>query len=290
MSEAVTARLDRISLASVQSVFDRLTGVTLARNLQYQPSRGREIALGESISKGLKSFSAGITQLGLQLDSSQRELIATMGRAESLNQALHARENALLGAMVEQKLGAKNQDCLKTLTKARELLSQGELGKLQELKIGPALDALSNASRQAHQELATVERQVLTEKTAEAMTALGYHVQQKQRKEGMLLRGQKQSLSIAAQVDDGGQLAIDMAGFEGGSCQEALKELQQELKKRGIGITLLDRQYHGKKQGSVLAQQAEAEFNPIAQKAPPESVSQKVRNNLARLAHTRIKR
>lgn len=289
MSYAITSSLDRFSLESLHSFFERLRLPETARQYSYLPAFEREDVLGEEMRRQLKAFSSGLSRMNRQLDTSHRQLLETLGKAVSLQEALQTKDNAMLGAMVQHKLCKKQDRALETLARAREHLVKGEFLKLNELNVEKSLDSLSKAARESHLELAMAERQVLGETTEEALKEKGYQVSLKRRPDGLLLRATKGDVSIAAQVDNGGQLSIDMAGFEGPSCKVALEEIHEELERRGVTLKTLQKHQHDKKEGSVLIRQVEEVFNPIAGTVSKPSISQVVRRNLQQMARRRVR-
>jgi hypothetical protein len=127
------------------------------------------------------------------------------------------------------------------------------------------LGKLTEAVRSAHNRITGVERDILKEKTQACLEALGYDVRIKSKTSGVLVRGVKQDLSIAACIDKSGTLSIDMAGFEGGACNKELDQLTGRLSESGVVMDDLRGIHHGKKEGGVLSQEAAREitFNPL---------------------------
>jgi len=258
--EDIKAKLDIRELSSANFATECLT------------TNERVNALGDSISCHLSDLNITIKEL-------QRNNPLTSGTVEaaakvvSLHEALAEDKQHLLQTLVNRTLTSKDID---TINLASNYLKAGDVNGLSMISTGveTLLNKMNNGVRTAHSEITKAETEVLSEKMAESLNAMGYQVKSKSRGGERLIRGKKKDLSVAARIT-GGELSTDMAGFEGGACKDELKRLNEELSRKGIVLGDIHSEYHGKRDGGVLAQEASKEipfeFNPLQEKTSSDS-------------------
>jgi hypothetical protein len=143
-----------------------------------------------------------------------------------------------------------------------------------ESRLDETLSSLEDATRRAHERLARAEQNALTRTTQDVLKSCGYEVRRKEQGEGELVRGKKQDLSVAAHLE-GGEVEMDLAGFEGRSCEEEMERLKEAFRERGISLRITSSDFHGQEEGGTLAQEASEElpFNPLSDRCSTEETS-----------------
>lgn len=258
--EDIKAKLDIRELSSANFATECLT------------TNERVTSLGESISCHLSALNGTIKELQINNPLTSGTVDAA-AKIVSLHEALGEDKHGLLKNMFDRTLSSKDID---TINLASNCLKTGDLIGLSMISTGveSLLTKMNSGVRTAHTEISKAERDVLREKTTEVLTVLGYQVKSKTKGEDILIRGKKQDLSVAAQIKNG-ELSTDMAGFEGGACKGELHRLNEELARQGIVLSDIHSEYHGKRDGGVLAQEASKEipfeFNPLQEKSSTDS-------------------
>lgn len=258
--EDIKAKLDIRELSSANFATECLTATD------------RVSELGKSISSHLSNLNSTIQEIRRNNPLSSGTVEAA-AKIVSLHEALKEDKHQLLKTMFDRTLSSQD---INTINLASNYLKTGDLTGLSMISTGveSLLTQMNSGVRTAHTEISKAERDVLREKTTEVLTVLGYQVKSKTRGEDILIRGKKQDLSVAAQIKNG-ELSTDMAGFEGGACTGELHRLNEELSRQGIVLSDIHSEYHGKRDGGVLAQEAAKEvpfeFNPLQEKSSTDS-------------------
>ncbi|MBI5410303.1 MAG: hypothetical protein HZA14_13150 [Nitrospirae bacterium] len=259
MSEYTEFRVPAMSLNSLEAVKDRLEVKELTcSGAEHLTCKERVSGLGESISE---RFTALNGSEAIKMCSGF-DGMETIVKALSLKDALLEERHQLIGALVERTILHAD---IEVLEASKKMLSLGDVKGLSAHmpEIEGVFQRLSASVKNAHLRIAAAEKDVIVEKAAESFAAIGYDVRTKNRGKEVLISGAKDDFSIAAKVTDDGGLHIDMAGFEGGTCKVESERLFSELSRRGIGLSVLKSQHHGKKEGGVLANEVAVEFNPL---------------------------
>jgi len=288
MSTFQLARVPKLRLSSLDDVKAKLGLSKIIDYSEHLTCKDRALALGEQIKKHLLTLDSKIEKLDSVKLGIPEHSLETLRRAVSLQEALNGQGFSLLRTVVERKLSQEGHtETLNIIHEAHKLLETSRWDGLEKIqpKLEDALSCLTKLTQEAHTDLSKIEIDVLTHKTTESLTALGYQVKRKVNKGGVLMRGIKKDLSIAAHVTSEGELHIDLAGFEGASCKWELERLNEELKKRGIQLEIRSSLYHGKKGGGVLAQ--EAEQNLPRDINPPQAVKHQKSNRRHHLNNLR---
>jgi len=216
--------------------------------------------LGRSISAHLHSINFGLR--ASSADFSKSPKMNNLAKAVSLYEALQEKEHAILGVLTTTALLPSEKIVLE---ESRLSLIQGRIPESLTRQGETLLNHLTTAVKSAHDRISLAQKEVVLEKTRETLNTLGYDVRLKSRQSGLLLRGVKQDLSIAAEISKTGTLSLDLAGFEGGACSGELGMFVQKLEQAGIVMENAQKTHHGKKEGGILAQDAAKEipFNPL---------------------------
>ena len=74
---------------------------------------------------------------------------------------------------------------------------------------------------------------------------------------------------------EGGEVEMDLAGFEGRSCEEEIGRIKEAFRERGISLRVTKSDFHGREEGGSLAQEAAKElpFNPLTEQSSAEKTS-----------------
>jgi len=115
-----------------------------------------------------------------------------------------------------------------------------------------------------HNKLALAEEKVAHRLLTQSLTNLGYSVEQL----ASGLRATSGRTCVWAQVKPGsGDLHLDMSGFSGLECQDALQGIQKEMTRHGLSLRRLSGTTHGRPEGGGLAQVLGAGVNHGRQSA-----------------------
>lgn len=264
MSEYQVRRKPRFILRSIEAVKEKLNLRELsicAAEAQYLTTKERVLSLGESINRELNRF---YKENNIRYDNDR--LINNMARVLSLKEALSEEHHDILGKLVSKKLSPKEVDFINKL----KLSSKDNVDYLDSLPardVECLLEKMVMITREAHDLLSKVEKEIITENAAKSLNVMGYEVAIKEKGKSSFVRGFKKDLSIVAKITDYGELHVDMAGFEGESCKIEMDKLTNELEKHGITFMETERNYHGKRGGGVLVQEIKSEidfdYNPL---------------------------
>lgn len=292
MSEYQVASVPKLMLLSMELLRPRLGLKALNfENMQAEllTTGERTKAFGESLSRritenhnSLHNTSAKIAGLSKQFDT----IVKTVSITETLTESRFS----LLNEMAHSSLSSGEKELI---SKAKVALNAGDASRLSVIAtdLNPIFEKLNERLRESHQRLKTAERDYIAEGTVKSLETLGYTTRIKERSHDMLVRGSKEGLSVAVQMTEG-EVHIDMAGFEGGRCRAELERLNLELSKQGIVFEIKKREHHGRKEGGVLAQAAEKEFQPEFNPLNEQPVNQGTKMNLSRnlLKATQLKK
>lgn len=295
------------SLESLTEACDRLNLQTLDTSCEQGLGDQRVATLGESLQEHREIFEQAKRQLDASDLAKLDETLDTLGNAASLRAALEQDEHALLGAATRHHLNTQEpstqaREALQVIEEAGTHWAKQDLRTLEQSapQLEDALQTLSQATEAAHEDLKQTERELLTEKTAESLQALGYQVRQKPNAGGVLIRGVQDDRSVAAQVTEGSTLHVDLAGFEGptceegATCQQEMQRINEELARRGVELTVQAQNVHGKTRGDALAQEAAKKlpmtFNPLAEPSQAEDDREVQRKRLLHRQQSRQQR
>ena len=240
---------------------------------EHLSAQARESWLGDAMSAQLGRLQdeLGHAEESLRASEEARGALGRLTRARCLERA--AGGQALFDEVLREELGGA---CEETLQRAEEALKQEDTEALARME--PSLDrtlsSLEEATQRAHDRLARAEQDALTRTTQDVLEHCGYEVRRKEQGSGALVRGKKKDLSVAAHLE-GGEVEMDLAGFEGRSCEEEIGRIKEAFRERGISLRVTKSDFHGREEGGSLAQEAAKElpFNPLTEEAPAKKSS-----------------
>jgi hypothetical protein len=232
---------------------------------EHLSSQARESWLGEAIREQLDRLQEELerAEQALQTTASDEACRALdrLQRARCLERA--ASQQALFEEVLREELDGSSEEVLQ---RAENTLKQEDAEGLahMESQLDETLSSLEDATQRAHERLARAEQDALTRTTQDVLERCGYEVRHKHQGRGDLVRGKKEDLSVAAHLE-GGEVEMDLAGFEGRSCEEEMERLKEAFRERGISLRLTKSDFHGQEEGGPLAQEASEEllFNPL---------------------------
>ncbi len=265
MSTYTSASIPVLALVSLAAVAGRLAlrSANRGKSAEHLTAKKRARAFGESLHRNLNGLRA---RSGAKASPRAAPQPAAWEKAVGLSRSLSEPRFAMMKELVDRRLSVTERRIVDSALSAHANRESGGLAALRG-EADALFAKLNEAVKSAHLELMQAEQEVIAEKTGESLRTLGYEVKSKSRAAGALIRGKKRDVSIAAEISEGGELQIDMAGFEDGACRQELSALRDELQKQGINIEAAHSVFHGKKEGGVLARQAErelaSEFNPL---------------------------
>ena len=166
-----------------------------------------------------------------------------------------------------------HQDALlkadQALGRAQMLHATGRLGEaLAEARL--AERTFSVAAYDSHQRLLTAQQTVLVDQTAKSLTGMGYDVERLADSREQGLSATRDGHTIAALVQPGGRLLMDMAGFDGVACHREAEQMLAAIAENGVQVRREQMLLHGRRDGGPLV----ARLDRIA-KARPQAVSQR---------------
>jgi hypothetical protein len=156
-------------------------------------------------------------------------------RVNAAESAMHAASVCLAGGRVEE---------------ARELASRAE-------------SFYTTALHDAHQRLRNAERATITAQVGNTLEDLGYEVKVARVKENVALVGRRAHQTLAMVLQPGGQIQLDMAGFEGNACERETRELLRALRRNGLSITAEHLVRHGRFSGGPWIRKAQQKGKPL---------------------------
>jgi len=135
---------------------------------------------------------------------------------------------------------------------------------------------LEKLAGDVQQELCQIEKKVMRDTTSSVLEELGYLVE----KQGGFLRGTRGLTCIWAEVNQFGDLSMDMSGFSGLACVNEMHRIENKMQERGVNIKREVSQPHYRPEGGVLVQQLRQVF-PEFKKMKTSSNMVKSRNKVS---------
>lgn len=118
------------------------------------------------------------------------------------------------------------------------------------------LEEIESSCRRFLQE---VQEDVLLESADQAMRDLGYS----SRRRGSALRGVKGQTCVWAQAE-GDRLTLDLSGFSGLTCLEALQRIERALRRQGLVLDRTGGMAHARREGGELARKLGRQWRATA--------------------------
>lgn len=275
MSKVETFEVESFQWNSIDDIQEQLNLESeVSTSEEHLSSQARESWLGDAMSAQLGRLQEELGRAEESLQASEEALgaIGQLKRARCLERA--ASQQPLFDEVLREELGGT---CEETLRRAESALKQQDAEALarMESRLDETLSSLEDATQQAHERLARAEQDALTRTTQDVLERCGYEVRRKEQGGGDLVRGKKEDLSVAAHLE-GGEVEMDLAGFEGRSCEEEMEQLKEAFRERGISLRVTKSDFHGREEGGSLAQEASEElpFNPLTEKSSAEESSE----------------
>jgi hypothetical protein len=212
----------------------------------YQPTGERESQLLQGYQQSLSGMGIEDEYLALPLQRTEAMLEA-LNKTPHLLEHLEKREGKAWLELHQQFTSLQAQPNRQVLTSMSDEL---------ETRMRLAVAA-------AHKGLAEIEIKTTGEAMRQALTALGYEVEQKDR----ATRASKGGTTIWTEVGPKGEVMVDVSGITGLSCTTKVQELGEELKRRGIALERKQSTWHNDITGGELAKALRAE---LPEPPPPE--------------------
>lgn len=169
-------------------------------------------------------------------------------RARAVRDALNAEPGLRLVA--ERWQGSALSQAARAMDQAEAHAARGEMSAaLQQARRAEQL--LAAAAHDAYRRLEAAQQQVVADVTAASLQGLGYAVQRAHSEGAVALWGRKGDRTLAALVT-GGQVQIDMAGFDGIECCGESERLTAALRSRGVEVRRAARTLHARREGGAL--------------------------------------
>lgn len=115
--------------------------------------------------------------------------------------------------------------------------------------------------------LMRAETAVLAQAVRDTLAEMGYRVIAPRRpiKDAVVVKGQsEQGTSIHVRMEpQHGRVTADLSGFRGAVCLQERQRFLEGLERRGVRVRLFEREFHGRPEGGVLAQQSESVFTEV---------------------------
>ena len=188
--------------------------------------------------------------------------VAPLARAQASLVALESEPPLLL---IAERWSAEQ------LGRAREAIQQSEAclvrGDSSKASIlaGEAEVLLASSLGDAHDRLKSAERATIAAQAGNSLLDLGYEVKVAQVRETVALVGRCGHQTLALVVGKGGHLQMDMAGFEGESCDRAVKALLAQLRRNGLQVLAERIERHGCSEGGASIRKAARQGKPLEQ-------------------------
>ncbi len=146
------------------------------------------------------------------------------------------------------------------------------------------LRELDRAIGRGVQRLMVAEATLMHDKVHASLTALGYNTPTRPRRpqmgtvtlQGAKRRGPRVSIEFTPATS---RMLFDMSGFEGMGCADERARLFRELERRGVPLTIVATDHHGRPEGGVLTTKVNARLSGEAEApgetSPPQGLHQR---------------
>lgn len=182
------------------------------------------------------------------------QTIRTLAQAQAVSAALES--ELPLRLVAERWHGEQLSTARAALASAGTSLRAGQLEQAAMLAT-QAETLLTTAAHQADQHLAKAERATIAATVGNTLEDMGYQVKVANVQENVALVGRRGHQTMAMVVRPGGALEMDMAGFEGNSCNLETKALLEGLRRNGLVISAANLARHGRFEGGALIRAAQ---------------------------------
>jgi hypothetical protein len=126
------------------------------------------------------------------------------------------------------------------------------------------------ATYDSHQRLLAAQQTVLIDQAAKSLTGMGYRVERLVDFHAQGLWATRDGHTIAALVQPGGRLLMDMAGFDGVACHREAEQMLATLAENGVQVRREQVFLHGRRDGGPLV----ARLHRVM-KARPQAIPQR---------------
>ncbi|HZT32751.1 MAG TPA: hypothetical protein VFA33_22880 [Bryobacteraceae bacterium] len=155
------------------------------------------------------------------------------------------------------------------LAVAREALDRARLeataGRAESAqRLAAQAEALyTSIIHDAHERLREAERATVAAQVGNALADLGYEVKLARVRQNVALVGRRDQHTMAMVLRPGGKVEMDMAGFEGDSCDRETKALLDAMRRNGSVIAAQNLTRHGRFAGGPLIRRAQQGGKPL---------------------------
>jgi len=183
-----------------------------------------------------------------------------LARAEAARGALVA--ELPLRLVAERWHPDKLREASAATESARAALATGEIQVAAELA-AHAQELYASIVGEAYQRLRHAERATIAAQVGNSLEDLGYQVRVTRVKETVAFVGRRGHHTVALVVRPGGRIELDMAGFDGDSCDRETKALLAALRRNGLVIASEHLVRHGRFAGGPLIRRAQRQGKPL---------------------------
>ena len=145
---------------------------------------------------------------------------------------------------------------------ARASLAAGEAQAAAELA-AHAQELYASIVGDVYQRLRHAERATVAAQVGNSLEDLGYQVRVARVKENVAFVGRRSHHTVALVVRPGGRIELDMAGFDGDSCDRETKALLAAFRRNGLVIAGEHLVRHGRFAGGPLIRRAQRQGKPL---------------------------
>lgn len=191
-----------------------------------------------------------------------RGAVAPLARAQATLVAIESEPPLLLIAerWSAEQLGRARE----AIQESEACLVRGDSSKASILA-AEAEGLLASSLGDAHERLKSAERTTIAAQAGNSLLDLGYEVKVAQVRETVALVGRCGHQTVALVVGKAGHLEMDMAGFEGESCDRAVKALLAQLRRNGLQVLAERIERHGCSEGGASIRKAARQGKPLEQ-------------------------
>lgn len=183
-----------------------------------------------------------------------QEAAQALARAQAIREAFA--KQPVLTVVAEAHQGEAIQQAFQETLQAQEAFKQQAFDKA--LRVAKqAEETLARAAQVALKRLQTAQPQVVAQAARNALSSLGYRVEEASHGKMTAFRAQAGEHLLGVVVLEGEKLLIDAAGFAGTSCRPALEAFYRRLRDQGVEIQPEASLLHQQQEGGPLLMAAQ---------------------------------